>query len=202
VAQYQLAMTRLGEGKTPAAAALFKRAASQGLAMAQYRLAKLYEHGAGVAVDPAAARRLTEQAALSGNSSAMYDLGVYLANGEGSALDEKGAFGWFKQAAEYGVADAQFNVALLYLQGRGVAPDPDEAYFWFSVAARGGDHDAAARAAMIERNMARAEVKALRERAKTFHAKPASAYANGDFGAQPWAPPSTQEASASSAPQS
>jgi hypothetical protein len=42
VAQYELALQRIGAGRTADGLGLLRRAADRGLAMAQYRLAKLY----------------------------------------------------------------------------------------------------------------------------------------------------------------
>ncbi|MGE3143282.1 MAG: hypothetical protein AB7L65_08165, partial [Hyphomonadaceae bacterium] len=113
VAQYELALQRLAAGRTNEGVTLLRQSANQGLAMAQYRMAKLYERGEGVPADLAQARAWTERAAAAGNRRAMHDLGVYFARGEGAPLDEAAAFRWFRQAAELGVADSQFNLGVL-----------------------------------------------------------------------------------------
>ncbi len=195
-AAYELALLRFEEANPAAAIALLRRAADQGSAMAQYRLAKAYERGEGVATDRDQARRWTERAAFAGNARAMHDLGVYLASAQGPALDEASAFNWFKQAAELGVADSQFNIALMYQQGRGAAPNVQQAYYWFQVAAARGDQDAAARGAMIERQIG-AAARAVRERARAFTAQPLIAEANGAFD-RSWAPSGVLQASAAS----
>jgi localization factor PodJL len=201
VAEFDVAMQRMTDGDAAGSAVLLKKAAEKGLAVAQYRLAKLYEHGQGVPQDLAQARALTEQAARAGNASAMHDLGVYLANAEGSKLDEESAFTWFRKAAEFGVQDSQYNVGLLYQQGRGVAPDANQAYYWFSVAAAAGDKAAAAHAAMLEHDLGAKQADSLLEAAQNFQARRGDRFANGDFGARPWAPSTTLQASASSTPQ-
>ncbi len=192
VAQYELGLQRLAGNQTPEGVALLRRAANQGLAMAQYRLAKLFERGEGVEPDLVLARQWTERAAAAGNRKAMHDLGVYYARGEGAPLDEAAAFRWFKQAAELGVADSQFNLGVLYQQGRGTQASPADALFWFAVAARSGDNDARARAATLEAQMTPETVQAARARAATFTARPASARANGEFGTRTWAQDSAQ----------
>jgi localization factor PodJL len=197
-AQYQLALKRFDEARPTQAVALLKRSAEQGLAIAQYRLAKAFERGEGLIVNKDQARQWTEKAALGGNAKAMHDLGVYLASAQGPALDEAGAFTWFKRAAELGVADSQFNVAIMYLQGRGAAPDSEQAYYWFQVAASAGDHDAAARAAMLEKQLG-ASAKPVRARARSFSPRPTLAEANGVID-QSWAPSEQLQASASSGP--
>ena len=186
VAQYELGLTRLSNGQTPEGVSLLRRAANQGLAMAQYRLAKLFERGEGVPVDLAQARQWTERAAAAGNRKAMHDLGVYYARGEGAPLDEASAFRWFRQAAELGVADSQFNLGVLYQQGRGTIANTPEALYWFGVAARAGDNDARARVATLEAQTSAEQVAQIRTRVEGFRAKPASARANGEFGQRVW----------------
>lgn len=186
VAQYELGLQRLSNGQTPEGVSLLRRAANQGLAMAQYRLAKLFERGEGVPVDLAQARQWTERAAAAGNRKAMHDLGVYYARGEGAPLDEASAFRWFRQAAELGVADSQFNLGVLYQQGRGTVANASEALYWFSIAARAGDNDARARVATLEAQVAPDQVAQVHTRVDGFRARPASARANGEFGQRVW----------------
>ncbi|MES1202549.1 MAG: tetratricopeptide repeat protein, partial [Pseudomonadota bacterium] len=199
-AQYQLALQRFDDSLPAQAVALLRRAAEQGSAMAQYRLAKAYERGEGVPVNKQQARRWTEKAAFAGNAKAMHDLGVYMASGLGPALNEAEAFKWFKRAAELGVSDSQFNVALMYLQGRGAEPDAEQAYYWFLVASDAGDQDAAARAAMIERQLG-ASAKPIRQRARAYSPRSPLAEANGVID-QFWAPGEQLQASADSGPRS
>jgi len=187
VAQYELALQRLAAGRAPDGVTLLRQSANQGLAMAQYRLAKLYERGEGVQADLTQARAWTERAAAAGNRRAMHDLGVYFARGEGAPLDEAAAFRWFRQAAELGVADSQFNLGVLYQQGRGVGANPSEALFWYLVAARQGDEDAGARANALEASLQPIQVEQARARAGAFRPRAASARANGEFGPRPWA---------------
>lgn len=186
-AQYELALQRLAAARTQEGVTLLRTAADRGFAMAQYRLAKLYERGEGVPADLTIARQWTERAAASGNRRAMHDLGVYFARGEGAPLDEAAAFRWFRQAAELGVADSQFNLGVLYQQGRGVTASATEALFWFQVAARQGDQDAAARALAVEAQLSQAQIEQARARSQAFRPRAASAVANGEFGPRPWA---------------
>ncbi|MGE0740622.1 MAG: hypothetical protein AB7O98_04705 [Hyphomonadaceae bacterium] len=186
-AQYELALQRIGAGRPQEGVTLLRRAADRGFAMAQYRLAKLYERGEGVPTDLNIARQWTERAAAAGNRRAMHDLGVYFARGEGAPLDEAAAFRWFRQAAELGVADSQYNLGVLYQQGRGVNASPSEALFWFMVASRQGDADAGTRATALEAQLPQIQVEQARARAQAFRPRAASAVANGEFGPRPWA---------------
>jgi|CXWL01.1.fsa_nt_gi localization factor PodJL len=189
VAQYELGLQRIAAGRANDGVTLLRRAADRGMAMAQYRLAKLYERGEGVGADLALARQWTERAAGAGNRRAMHDLGVYFARGEGAPLDEAAAFRWFRQAAELGVADSQYNLGVLYQQGRGVGASASEAMFWFLVAARQGDEDAAARAASLEPQLQSIQVEQARARAAAFRPRASSAIANGEFGPRAWNAP-------------
>ncbi|MEZ5995168.1 MAG: hypothetical protein R3C25_05390 [Hyphomonadaceae bacterium] len=186
-AQYELALQRIAAGRTEEGVTMLRRAADRGFPMAQYRMAKLYERGEGVAADLTVARQWTERAAAAGNRRAMHDLGVYFARGEGAPLDEAAAFRWFRQAAELGVADSQYNLGVLYQQGRGVNASPSEALFWFMVAARQGDQDAAARATALEAQLTQMQTEQAQARAQAFRPRAASAVANGEFGQRPWA---------------
>lgn len=190
-AQYELALQRLAGGQTQEAIGLLRAAADRGFAMAQYRLAKVFERGEGVPRDLTLARQWTERAAAAGNRRAMHDLGVYFARGEGAPVDEAAAFRWFRQAAELGVADSQYNLGVLYQQGRGVGASATEALFWFLVAARQGDSDANARATALEAQLTQAQTDQAHARAEAFRPRAASAMANGEFGPRPWARPGT-----------
>jgi localization factor PodJL len=187
VAQYDLGLQRIAAGNSQEGLSLLRRAANQGLAMAQYRLAKLYERGEGVPTDLAQAKLWTERAAAAGNRKAMHDLGVFFARGEGAPFDETAAFRWFRQAADLGVADSQFNLGVLYQQGRGAEQNLTEAYHWYLVAARGGDADAKSHAAGLETQLGPERAGVIKTRAEAFRPKTASARANGDFGERVWA---------------
>lgn len=185
-AQYELALQRISSGRAAEGVTMLRRAADRGFAMAQYRLAKLYERGEGVPADLTIARQWTERSAAAGNRRAMHDLGVYFARGEGAPLDEAAAFRWFRQAAELGVADSQYNLGVLYQQGRGVNASASEALFWFLVAARQGDQDAGARATALEAQLAQNQIEQARARSQAFRPRAASAVANGEFGPRAW----------------
>ena len=68
-AQYELGLQRIAAGRAQEGVTLLRRAADRGFAMAQYRLAKLYERGEGVQADLAVARQWTERAAAGGQSA-------------------------------------------------------------------------------------------------------------------------------------
>lgn len=165
---------------------LLKEASGKGLVMAQYRLAKLYEKGEGVARDVAASRSWTEKAAIGGNVKAMHDLAVFFAEGDAGPQSYASAVQWFRQAAEFGLVDSQFNLAVLYEQGLGVSKDPSEAAFWFLMAGRAGDADGVRRSNELLTAMDGSTAEQVRKRAKAWTPKASNARSNGDFGRQPW----------------
>jgi len=146
-AQYEMGV-RYSEGRgglprdAKAAAEWFGKAASQGMAPAQYRLGSFYEKGIGVERNGERARILYQQAADAGNARAMHNLAVLFVEGGDGKPDYANAAVWFRKAAEYGVRDSQFNLAILYARGLGVEQNLVQSYMWFSVAAGQGDADA------------------------------------------------------------
>lgn len=176
---YQIAMQLLEEGAVADAVARLERLATAGFAVAQYRLAKLYERGEGVTPDLVRARQWTERAANAGNRQAIHDLGVYYARGEGAPRDDATAFRLFKQAALLGLADSQFNLGVLYEQGRGVEANPGEALFWFMLASQQDDAAAADRAAALQAALTPFEIAQAEARLAAFRPEPADPTANG-----------------------
>ena len=187
LAQFQLGRDRLDAGDFTVGAELIRKSAGQGLAAAQYRLAKLHEKGLGVSRDLAEARKWTERAAQGGNVKAMHDFAVYLAEGEGGPQSYAGAVEWFGKASQYGVVDSQYNLGVLYDQGLGISPDPVEALFWFSVADRQGDPGAREMIAAMRDRVSLDEARNAERRAATWSAQTADPVANGDISSKAWA---------------
>jgi pilus assembly protein CpaE len=188
-ADYEAAVQVLDQGDAPGAVARLRPLADAGFALAQYRLAKLYERGEGVEVNLTVARQWTERAAAAGNVPAMHDLGVYHARGEGAPRDEAAAFRLFEQAAEFGFTDSQFNLGILYEQGRGVEANAGEALFWFMLAAQQGDEAASDRVASLQAALTPFEIEQATARVAAFEPAPADPIANGVL-----APPAVESA--------
>ncbi|MEO1475507.1 MAG: hypothetical protein AAFS13_03920, partial [Pseudomonadota bacterium] len=74
IAMLHVGLAKLESGDTAEGSKLVQSAAGEGIAAAQYRLAKLHEQGLGVARDIQEARAWTERAANGGNVKAMHDL--------------------------------------------------------------------------------------------------------------------------------
>ena len=128
-------------------------AAKQGVPMAQYLVATLYQGGSGVAADSHQAFGWFEAAALRGNVKAMHDLAIAYAEGRGTSHDPARAAAWFNRAAGQGYVDSQFDLAVLYERGDGVRQNPQAALKWYLIAAKAGDGQAHNRAGQLANEM-------------------------------------------------
>jgi len=135
-------------------------AADGGVALAQWKLGRMYADGDGVTRDDAKAydyfSRLVEhfdadepepnERPLAAN--AFVAVGVYLRNGVSTAKiapDAGRAFELFRYAATYfGDADAQYSLGRMYLDGAGVRQDARQSMNWLELAARKGHPQAQA----------------------------------------------------------
>ena len=200
IAQFQKGLAQLQAGQLEEGARLIRLAANRNQPAAQYRLAKLYETGTGLAVDEITARELIERAARGGNRIAMHDLGNYYALGQGGLTqDINSALTWFTKAAERGVVDSQFNVAFLREGNQGVTPDKETALFWYHVAARQGDQGAPHRIEALNAQLDAASQADIKARADSFNPKPLDEAANGVFRNVSWAKPADSVAAGKSA---
>ena len=186
VALHDYALELLGTGEKAKAVQMLKDAASRGLVMAEYRLAKLYERGEGVPRDMAASRSWTEKAAIGGNRLAMHDLAVFYAEGDAGPQSYAAAVEWFRTASDLGLVDSQYNLAVLYEQGLGLSQDKSEAAYWFEVAGRAGDQDASRRARAMLGDMQPTQAEVIKRKARAFNPKPSIPRANGEFGRRSW----------------
>ena len=116
----------------------YRKAADQGLSLAQHNLGNMYAKGQGVAQDYAQAVGWYRKAADQGLSLAQQSLGNMYAKGQGVAQDYVQAVGWYRKAADQGLAAAQQNLGLAYAKGEGVAQDDAQAVGLFRKAADQG----------------------------------------------------------------
>lgn len=79
-----------------------RKAAEDGSAEAQFRLAAMYFNGHGVDQDRDEAARWFREAAIHGNREAQYILGVIYWDGRGVAKDHVSAYMWFNIASSNG----------------------------------------------------------------------------------------------------
>ena len=113
----------------------YRKAAEQGLALAQDFLGRSYFHGEGVAKDAVEAVKWFRKAAEQDDAEAQCYLGFCYEYGEGVAEDAAEAVKWYRKAAEQGLALAQDFLGRSYFYGEGVAKDPAEAVKWYRKAA-------------------------------------------------------------------
>ena len=125
-----------------AAMRLYRQAAREGVAYAQWRL--------GVAIDKGETDgKLTEAVSLfraaadQEFTNAMTSLAVMHATGRGTPLDAEAARELYFKAGQAGNAHAIRGLGVLYLHGEGVEIDPVEAAAYFLVSASRGNEEAA-----------------------------------------------------------
>ena len=188
VAQFQLGLSYLEQGRTDEGVSLIRKSANQNQPAAQYRLAKLYEIGEGVSQDSEMARQLTERAARNGNRIAMHDLALYYAEGRGGVeADLPTAAKWFEKAAERGVVDSQFNLGVLFESGQGMPKNVTDAFVWYSIAASQGDQFAKTRVEVLKETLDQNDLVAAASRTAKFKPVKIDETANGIFRNVAWA---------------
>ena len=138
---YALALERgaqgtKGKADKELAIALFKKAAEGGFALAQYRLAVLYQIGQDVEQSLAQAREWFSAAAEAGLREAAFNYAVMLETGSGGGSDPKEAARLYEIAAGKGVRQAFLPLGILYARGDGVEQDLVEALKWLILAER------------------------------------------------------------------
>ncbi len=147
-------------GDKEGAARALEYAATQGHALALWKLGRMYAQGDGVPHDDLKAfeffSKIADENADDGPdspnagvvSSAFVALGSYFLDGiKGSYVQPnvERAYDMYNYAASYfGDPNAQYNLARMYLDGTGIAQDPRQAARWFNLAAEKGHHPAQA----------------------------------------------------------
>jgi TPR repeat protein len=121
----------------PAAGEWFRKAAAQGLAEAQYRLADMYNTGQLGDDQRSNCIPWFLKAAAQGNADAQSEVGElskYYPNSP--LLNQVHPVDALRQSAEQGNLDAQYQLAHRYKTGHGVPKDPVEAFKWMQMAAQ------------------------------------------------------------------
>ncbi|MBI5109696.1 MAG: sel1 repeat family protein [Rhodocyclales bacterium] len=140
------ALKALEAGSNPKAAETLLKLASEGNALAQFRLGGLYYHGQGVTEDENMAIYWWKKAAASGNAEAMFQIAHAYLFGNTAAKSvadpDREAALWYFQSASAGHAEAAYTLGLLFLAGKGVVEDRTEAIRWFRNAAAKGHAEA------------------------------------------------------------
>ena len=101
----------------------YRRAADQGLDLAQLYLGHMYDYGKGGPPNYTEALTWYRCAAEQGLSSAQYNLGLMYAKGDGVPQNYAEAVQWLRRATEQGLAEAQGALGLMYALGHGVPQD-------------------------------------------------------------------------------
>ena len=121
----------------------YRKAAEQGDAQAQCRLAECYGKGLGVTQNIDEAFKWGLKAAEQGNAEAQFYIGGAYSAGGFTARGFKGqdhleAVRWYRKAADQGFIMAQHNLGNLYATGQGVTKNEAEAAKWYRKAAEQG----------------------------------------------------------------
>lgn len=95
------------------AARCYRRAATAGIAQAQFNLGALYDNGRGMPRDALQAAHWYELAAAQGDGRAAYALGLMAETGDGVAPDRAAARKWYGMALAEGIAAARIKVEQL-----------------------------------------------------------------------------------------
>jgi TPR repeat protein len=117
---------------------MWRNAAEQGHASAEYNLGAMFHHGQGVKQDFGEAVRWLRKAADQGHLLAQCNLGVLYANGQGVKQNFGEAMRLYRKAADQGHDSAQYNLGVMYYQGRVVKQDFGEALQLLQMAAEQG----------------------------------------------------------------
>ncbi len=135
----------------------FRQASELGHANAQYRLAKMYYDGQGVAQrDSEQTAKWFRQAAEQNHASAQYYLGALYFVGSGVPQDYTQAYQWYLKAAEQNQKDAQLSLGMMYFRGaNGIPQNLTEAKKWLLRATQNGSQEA--QQALEEVNMTMAK---------------------------------------------
>src|SRR5665213_452844 len=133
---------RFQAGDHAGAAQIVRKAADAGNAVAQLRLALMYDQGDGEPRSAKSAFGWYARAAAQGEPESQNQLGMYYEGGEG--VDENWDFAakLYQASALQGWLRAQFAFGRAYQFGIGVPQDRQQAIAWYKKAAAQGDPDA------------------------------------------------------------
>ena len=158
----------------------FVKAADNKLAVAQFSVGMMLEHGKGTTRNLDQARKYYQYAAEQGNLMSIYRLAMMNAAPQNPTIkpDFKVALKWFNMAANAGLVDAQYNLAVLYEKGHGTDVDLVETYKWYSIAGNKGDKQAKKRAEVIKLELSTSQVLQAQNAVKAWKVAELPANAN------------------------
>ncbi|MBE9557111.1 MAG: sel1 repeat family protein [Proteobacteria bacterium] len=161
-----------GQGYAPdcqEAAFRYEQAAQQGHPEASFSLGFLLYYGSGASAadcelipDREKAAEWLLRAAKAGKPRAQFMVGRMYMTGDGLPRGMDNAFDWLEKAANTGLTEAQYDLGLLYAQ----AGNRARAYFWFRLLAARGYPGAAQNAALLAKNLGKAEIEEADSRAR------------------------------------
>jgi TPR repeat protein len=136
---YDQAGARFQSGDHAGAAEIARKAADAGNAVAQLRLALMYDQGDGVPRSSRGAFAWYARAAAQGEPESQNQLGLYYELGEGVDENWDLAARLWQASATQGWVKGQFSLGRAYQFGIGVAQDRQQAIAWYRKAAAQGD---------------------------------------------------------------
>jgi TPR repeat protein len=139
---YQQAGARYGAGDKAGAAQLVRRAAEAGNAVAQLRLALLYDQGDGVPQSAKAALEWYQRAAAQGEPEAQHQLALFYELGEGVTENWDLSAQLLRASATQGWVKGQSAYARAFQFGIGVPQNRQQAIAWFQQSAAQGNAQA------------------------------------------------------------
>ena len=140
---YDEAGQRFQRGDHAGAAQIATKAAEAGNAVAQLRLALMYDQGDGVARSAKTAFGWYAHAAAQGEPESQNQVGLYYELGEGVDENWDLAAKLYQASASQGWLKGQFSLGRAYQFGIGVPQDRSQAIAWFQKAAAQGDPNGA-----------------------------------------------------------
>jgi TPR repeat protein len=121
------------------AAIWFKKAAAQGMHIAEHGLGEIYSFGNGVTISRPEAVRWYRKAADGGDALSQFVLGNILITGEGVPKNTTEGARLLTLSAEQGFPEAQSALTNCYKMGRGLESSLDKSLYWNKKAADQGD---------------------------------------------------------------
>jgi hypothetical protein len=140
---FNQAGARFQAGDHAGAAAIARKSADAGNAVAQLRLALMYDQGDGVPRSAKEALAWYARAAAQGEPESQKQMGIYYESGEGVDENWDLAAKFYRASALQGWLKGQFSFGRAYQFGIGVPQDRQQAIAWYKKAAAQGDPDAA-----------------------------------------------------------
>jgi len=136
---FDQAGARFQAGDHPGAAQIVTKAAEAGNAVAQLRLALMYDQGDGVPRSSKSAFQWYSRAAAQGEPESQNQVGVFYEIAEGVPENWDLAARLYEASAMQGWKNGQFSFGRAYEFGIGVPQDRQQAIAWFRKAAAQGD---------------------------------------------------------------